>query len=110
MINLVGLCKSLRDNFPIPTDPVEIKQAVFKYLGQEAPIDVQMDIVKALSAKWKRGGWVWDDAGAIRLLGDESAFFHQNGVSIVTEPEFNPGMVRMQLVELGEKHPRVVWF
>lgn len=110
MINLLGLCKNLRDNFPIPADPAEIKQAVFKYLGHEASADDQMDIVKALSAKWKRGGWIWDKAGAIKLLEGEEAFFHKAGISIVTEPEFNPGMVRIQLVETGHRHPRVVWF
>lgn len=110
MINLLGLCKNLRDNFPIPSNPDEIKQAVFKYLGHEAPEDAQMDIVKALSAKWKRGGWFWDGPGAVKLLEGESAFFHQNGLSIVTEHEDNPTMVRIQLVEFGKRHPRVVWF
>lgn len=110
MINLLGLCKYLRDNFPIPADPAEIKNSVFKYLGEDAPQDIQMDIVKALSAKWKRGGWFWDKAGAIQLLDGETALFHQNGLSIITEPENHPGMVRIKLVEREEKHPRVVWF
>lgn len=111
MINVIGLCGSIRDMFPIPAPGSDIKKAILIYLGYEPPQDIQLDLVKVLVAHWKRKGWTWDDAGAVLLEDDEEALFHDSGVSLIKSAgDHAPNNVLILPVKYGEYHARVVWF
>lgn len=110
MVNVLGLCKYLRDNYPIPAPPSEINASIAKYLGHEVSPDVQVDAVKALTVKWKRDGWAWAETGAVKLYPKEEALFHVSGVTIFSVLESDPSSIRYFPIKLGYKHERVVWF
>lgn len=111
MINVLGLCRLVRNQFPIPAAPSEIRDFLSKHSEQELPDDVRRDVVKVLIAQWKRDSWAWDDAGAVKLDPEEEALFHQNGVSLIKSAgETHPDKISVLPIKIGKEHPRVVWF
>lgn len=110
MINVLGLCRLVRDAFPTPSSPIKIRDFLLKHSGFNLPDDIRKDVVKVLIAQWKRDGWAWDNAGAVRLEPEEEALFHSKGVSLIKLSEDNPGKVLVLPVQKGKEHPRVVWF
>lgn len=110
MINVLGLCRYLRELYPIPHSPTKINQSILDFLGHEAPKNSHLDVVRALAAKWKREGWMWDLAGAVKLDSSEEALFHSQGVSVIIPCQDNPATIKYYVVKTGDQHPKVVWF
>lgn len=111
MINVLGLCKYLKDNFPDPVSPSEIGDAIVFYLGYQAPEYAQNDALKSLTTRWKRSGWAWSEAGAVKLKAKEEALFHKSGVTILSPHKLYPDVIiNYFVVKSGAEHPRVVWF
>lgn len=114
MINVLGLCRAMRERFPQPAPGTEIFKAVMEYHGKDIPYDTKIDLVKALASHWKRQGWAWDTVGAtgaVLLEEGEEAVFHSSGVSIVKDagPDL-PGQIYIHPIQLGSINSRVVWF
>lgn len=110
MLDVLGLCRLVRNKFPEPTAPKDIFAFVKEHVGMPSA-DVRKYISKALSAEWKRRGWTWDDAGAVKLEPEEEALFHHAGVSIIKSAgEEFPDKVIVFPIQTGDAHPKVVWF
>lgn len=111
MIDVLGLCRTVRSQFPNPAKSSLIYQAVLDVVGYEPPSDVQHALVKTLSAHWKRNGWTWSDTGAAQLNDDEDVLFHDNGLTFIKSGGDVPAdKVRLIPVGYNDTHPRVIWF
>lgn len=111
MINLIGLCRHIKDLFPNPVKSDSIKLAVLNYLGSDPTYDVQIDLVKVIFIHWKRNGWTWSETGAVQLDEDEDVLFHDKGLTFIKTGENIPGnMIALMPVSYTDSHPRVIWF
>lgn len=110
MINLLGLCRSIRNQFPEPAPADKIQKAVVDYLGKPASSDTLMDLVKVLAAEWKRKGWTWDVLGAVKPKEDEEIMFHPRGLTIIRKIKDDEKNVWLLPVQTHQQHPRVIWF
>jgi hypothetical protein len=111
MIDLLGLCRLVREKFPIPNTQKEILAVVRNYVGEEPSVDVKRDVIKVLAKAWARAGWVWDDKGAILLDDDEEVIFHGKGLTIVQSiPDMPLDRVLVCPILRNQYHPKVVWF
>lgn len=111
MINLIGLCKSLKEKFPDPAHPKKIYDSIVEFVGSKPDFETQKDITRVLSKSWRRRGWTWNMAGAVKLEAGEEVLFHNNGLTIIFSDKSMPsGMVGYRPVFFGEAHPKVVWF
>ncbi len=111
MINLIGLCKHIRDLYPNPVRSELIKASVLEYLGSEPTHDVQIDLVKVIFTNWKRNGWTWSENGAVQLDKNEDVLFHDKGLTFIKSGGDIPDdMVALIPVRYSDSHPRVIWF
>ena len=108
MINLIGLCRHILEEFLAPTSYDQIYDEMKDWLEAEPDQETEYSVYKALVAKWKRGGWAWDEKltiGAVRLNDGEAAIFEDNAITL----QSNDGALSVSLAR-GEKHDRILWF
>ncbi len=112
MINIIGLCRAIIEKFPIPSSPSSIYQEVISFLGFEPELETKQDLVKALTASWKRKGWDWDPKiGAVLLQNGEQVIFHELGLTIIKSIDEDPdGYCLVEAFQVGETSPKVRWF
>jgi hypothetical protein len=110
MINLVGLVRHLREQFPVPEGYQAIYEEMCDWLKDEPSDEIQYDAYKALVAVWQRGDWVLDnEIGAVRLNAGEDAFFDTSENTITLTAVHGNSTMSFSLMR-GEKHDRILWF
>ena len=73
--------------------------------------DTKLDLIKVISANWKRNGWTWSDSGAVKLEDDEDVIFHKAGLTFIkTGKDIPKDKVVLKAVHYNQEHPRVIWF
>lgn len=112
MVNLLGICKAVRDQFPIPTSSRELSRLVLSILnGQEPDEDLKQTIIKVLTREWHRRGWVWDTYAAVLPNDDEDVLFENGVVILVRRLDREPRSKSISVSYTEEDfHPNIIWF
>lgn len=112
MVNLLGVCKAVREQFPIPASSAEVSKLVLSILNNQEPDDnLKQSIIKVLTREWKRRGWVWDTYAAALPSDDEEILFEDGSVTIVRRLENEPKSKSISITYTNKDfHPSIIWF
>lgn len=112
MVNLLGVCKAVKEQFPIPTSSAEVSRLVLSLLnGQEPDDNLKQSVIKVLTREWKRRGWVWDTFAAVLPNEDEDAEFENDTVTLIRRLEGEPKSKSISTsYSRKDFHPNIIWF
>jgi hypothetical protein len=108
MVDIITLARKLRSEFQTPVNYGEIYALIAETIGEEPDQETEIDAYKALSAKWKRDSWAWNnDVGAVKTLEGENVVFDEDAITIA---KGHGGSTMVVSLARGEHHDRVKWF
>jgi hypothetical protein len=108
MQDIITVARRLREKFEVPAQYDPIYNEMVQVIGEEPELQTEIDAYQALSAKWKRDGWDWNnDVGAVKILDGERIEFDEGSITITKR--HGRSTMAFSLAR-GERHDRVLWF